>query len=490
MGCLIAHYTLDGNAADISGHGYGGTLHGTTPAANRFGNPASALLFNGTSDYIELPTDFDLQQRTICAWVKVNSYSTNMGLVFSTDHAAMVYGGTGLNTWNNSGTNEIVVGVGANSIASPNTLTGVWYHMALSVSTSWVKYYLNGSLVDSLPNNSFTHSTGGPTNAHLGCNRLISRFYNGVMDDVMIFDCALDASTIDSIYNGVETCLLADYPLDGNAYDIGGFGYNGTLHGATLVPGHNGIPNTALHFNGTSDYIDLGSDFDIPVKTISLWVKLDTFSSDMGLIYSSDHDLTQYGGTGINSTSSGGNNQLVVGVGVNSIFSPEKSINTWYHLALTAGPVWLKFYINGVLFDSIVNNSVSHSTGGCSAAHLACNRLHTRFLKGSIDDVKIFKCELSHDEIAQLLLSTDMPLAGTSTMSVYPNPAEDKITLEVPAFKGCAKASIYNMQGQLILQKTITGEKTEMELNGCASGIYVLTLSDGINTSVKKFIKQ
>ena len=93
--------------------------------------------------------------------------------------------------------------------------------------------------------------------------------------------------------------LVAWYKLDGNASDYSGNSYNGTLHGTTIVPDRLGNPNSAMHFNGTSDYIKLGSDFDYSQRTISLWLKIENFPTSAGAVYASDNSSLQYGMTGI-----------------------------------------------------------------------------------------------------------------------------------------------------------------------------------------------
>ncbi len=46
-GGLVAYYPFNGNANDVSGNGYNGTVNGATLTTDRFGNPNSAYNFNG-----------------------------------------------------------------------------------------------------------------------------------------------------------------------------------------------------------------------------------------------------------------------------------------------------------------------------------------------------------------------------------------------------------------------------------------------------------
>ncbi len=53
VGDIIAHYMLDGNALDSSGNGNNGTLYGNPVITeDRYGNPNSALHFDGIDDFM------------------------------------------------------------------------------------------------------------------------------------------------------------------------------------------------------------------------------------------------------------------------------------------------------------------------------------------------------------------------------------------------------------------------------------------------------
>jgi hypothetical protein len=48
-----------------------------------------------------------------------------------------------------------------------------------------------------------------------------------------------------------DSCFgaIACYPFDGNANDVSGNNFNGTVSGATLTTGHTGKANSAYYFN-------------------------------------------------------------------------------------------------------------------------------------------------------------------------------------------------------------------------------------------------
>ncbi len=199
--CLVAHYKLDGNAADSSGNAFNGTLSGTSPTTDRFGNKNQALYFNGISDYVRLGTDADFTIRTISCWFKVDSFPTDgaYSLIFSSDFATNKYGFTGISV-SNTGTNNINSTVGNNGKIYANAQKNTWYHYVIMVDGTWVKYYLNGQILDSFANSNFNHSIDGDTKARLGTSRKGIGFLKGYIDDVKIYECALTQSEIKTMY--------------------------------------------------------------------------------------------------------------------------------------------------------------------------------------------------------------------------------------------------------------------------------------------------
>jgi hypothetical protein len=77
---LVGYWPLDGDAADLSDYGNHGTIVGNvTPTADRFGNPAGAMLFGGDGgDRIDVgdPPEFNLTgAMTLAGWVYLDSSS-------------------------------------------------------------------------------------------------------------------------------------------------------------------------------------------------------------------------------------------------------------------------------------------------------------------------------------------------------------------------------------------------------------------------------
>jgi hypothetical protein len=68
-------------------------------------------------------------------------------------------------------------------------------------------------------------------------------------------------------------------------------------------------------------------------------------------------------------------------------------------------------------------------------------------------------------------------------LKIYPNPAQDKISINLPVFENLAglQLNIYNIQGQMLLQQNLIQNNTEIDISQLEQGIYVakIRLEDG-----------
>jgi len=192
-----------------------GTFNETTPDFLLDGSTS----FDGTNDYISMSFN-ESGNYTISAWFKIDTTQAS-GIVEWGDQDDGER--RSLFLWNGgSGAYKLYSSTYGSNIAGGTSLsTGVWYHGAVTVDVSdgSAKVYLNGSLDGTGTNdiNSFSGTTGyiGKT----GNNE----FFKGDIANVGIWNRALSASEIESIYwrgsyselKGTElTNLVSWYDLD------------------------------------------------------------------------------------------------------------------------------------------------------------------------------------------------------------------------------------------------------------------------------------
>ena len=204
---LIARYTFDGSAADVSGNGNNGTLvGGMTLTTDRFGEPNRAYSFNGTDSYILVSDSPSLDTPTTAltqaAWVyeyglsNVGEHYNPLVMKSNTSYNAFMYRmianpdylGMAVNNWFSS--QSVGVTIPLNQ----------WHHVASVFNGSTVRFYYDGVFIGSQPmpytitpdHNPLTIGEDTPG---------ILEIFNGKMDDVCIYNRALSDADILQLKN-------------------------------------------------------------------------------------------------------------------------------------------------------------------------------------------------------------------------------------------------------------------------------------------------
>lgn len=225
---LIAYYPLDGNANDASGNGHNGVLEGNTGFAP--GKIGEGATFDGDSDYIlfNQPLIGDLTQWTLAAWVKTTENNTRHSIYGEYTNAQVTGGDTknyividditstsqGLVYDNNPPS-------GGGVISGQTIPQNAWHHVTIVRNGSVVQLYIDGQLVKS---GSYTAYAGGAaTFSALGarlnsstsvycCGNTTKYSMHGMLDDVRIYNRALDSSAIQKLASGsVQQSNMAYY---------------------------------------------------------------------------------------------------------------------------------------------------------------------------------------------------------------------------------------------------------------------------------------
>lgn len=87
------------------------------------------------------------------------------------------------------------------------------------------------------------------------------------------------------------------------------------------------------------------------------------------------------------------------------------------------------------------------------------------------------------------LLTSNNEINSESKFNIFPNPATEIMSIEIPTITKDDIISIYNLQGQLLLQQPMQKAKIEIDISNLAKGLYVILLNSNDGIAVKKFIK-
>ena len=75
---------------------------------------------------------------------------------------------------------------------------------------------------------------------------------------------------------------------------------------------------------------------------------------------------------------------------------------------------------------------------------------------------------------------------GTSSFSVTPNPATDKLQINLGSAAGTVTATLSNATGQVVLQEVITGTNATLSISQLPAGLYILQLQNGTEIHTEK----
>ena len=194
-----AWYRLDDSttAIDASGNGRPGTLVGCPSWTT--GESGGAMTFNGASQYVTVPAlNLNSNTVTISGWIKRNgSQSDYTGVVFYRNGSGTASGislrssGALTYNWNDN--------YSAYSWSSGLTVpNGVWTFVALVITPSNATMYMEpvGAAMQSAVNNASNVAQAFSGVSDIGQDPLGSRFYNGSLDDVRVYNSSLSAAQI------------------------------------------------------------------------------------------------------------------------------------------------------------------------------------------------------------------------------------------------------------------------------------------------------
>lgn len=210
----IAYYPMNGNANDSSGNDYHGQLiGGVNPILDRHGQPCGALAFNGVDGFIEVPNKRGLSaisnSFTFCFWFRLNVNQINNDVKnltilckgnTSDETAYMPQYRFQLFQFKQQSTISINTGL---TVLDPDYVhhqlpIGKWVFMAVTYSGSLATIYLNDNKIWSSSYKAHLKKNSSPL--YIGKDQPgNTEFFEGALDDLMIFDQVLSHKQIEII---------------------------------------------------------------------------------------------------------------------------------------------------------------------------------------------------------------------------------------------------------------------------------------------------
>jgi hypothetical protein len=209
---LVAYYPFNGNANDESGNGHNGNVNGASLTTDRFSKNNSAYSFNGVNNFINLGNLGGYNSHSFSGWFKIEGQQNGWGVLVSKLYNDLYFAmnseiridpdyGDGYKMSAQVGTGTTWAGPLMNNSFSST----IWHHFVFIYNDNEksIKVYLDNSLFGSVVVSGYSDVATTPT--YIGArpywNGPTVFFFNGKIDDVRIYNRALNAQEIQSIYH-------------------------------------------------------------------------------------------------------------------------------------------------------------------------------------------------------------------------------------------------------------------------------------------------
>jgi Concanavalin A-like lectin/glucanases superfamily len=218
---LLAYYPFNGNANDASGQGHDGTVSGAVPTTDPFGNPASAYLFDGLDDYIEVPNTegvFNLTSAwTMAAWCKPLDWMVSGPVIWKTATNGLNNDTFGLACHYDDWVLKLERASDDEDIAvfAPYA-PGKWYYLVGTYDGQYLSLYIDGNLSTTLNCGSILAYTGEAPlmiGSTMNTNHSPKGVFNGPIDEVRIYGRALSGGEVAMLF-GIPAATAIDFAPD------------------------------------------------------------------------------------------------------------------------------------------------------------------------------------------------------------------------------------------------------------------------------------
>ena len=388
----------------------------------------SGVEFDGIDDYIEInnpPDWYSGSEFTWALWVKLNDVNSDQMFI---KHGT-ASGGSGNGAYLNYYQNKIMftspTGQSAQGVMSPqlDQITDIsgWNHIALTVDISGTtNLYVNGIDVSlSAYGGSLTGISAPTGSMMIGYDvQYGTQRFDGMMDDIIILERALEPSEISSYYNtSIVSRIFYDFdanPMNtcpGGTVSDYNMAHDAIVHGVPVCSF--GYHDESLYLDGINDYLEIssGSWQNSPTASVGYHVNL-TSLPPVGKSYgfrSVDSGGTPQAGIFLGITDNGNIDCAIGGQSFNhpTIYTNNLSIQPgqWYHLLCSWDGQNLKLYVDGQLTHEYTHSGsyvMSWDNRNAYLGKFYSGGGNYGFTHGKYDNFAYFDYALSDDVVEEL----------------------------------------------------------------------------------------
>ena len=472
---LQAHWKLDETStftvSDSAGS-HTGTVTGFTSWTQ--GIVGNAIQLDGVNDYIDVSSYSGVTgktPRTVAAWIKTDKIHTGAIVDWGEQQSGQDWHLQVQDQRNDPDVpkGSLQVGVwGGLVLGTTNVCDGTWHHVAAvldpAVSNdpkpSDVTLYVDGQMEHPVRVLDHSIDTSALSHVRLGA-REDGRHFDGILDDVRIYDRALTASEIISLM-GYPKEVSGNPRVLGDQIDMGAYEFQPILHqwnfnelAGDMVIDNVGTANGALlnfdtstcstgdcpwtddsargcvlQFDGNDDLVSVGPlDVQGGTMSISAWLKADSFSTSDGRIISKATGTAEQDHYWMLSTITQGNDRRLRfrlrttdgGITTTSTLiasSGNLSVDTWTHVIAVYDGSSMILYKDGELVGSQAKSGMiaANAAVDVSIGNQPVGAGNQPF-DGMMDDIRIYSTALSPQQVKMSYQPQSAPISSC----VYPD---------------------------------------------------------------------
>jgi hypothetical protein len=296
---LVGWWPFNGNANDESANGNNGTVNGATLTSDRFGNANKAYNFNGTTSYVKVNNSSSLESAnlSISFWIKSTGNQFQQVFYKVTPNTALneTYS-VPLNLTQTGTLNFDLKNNNCNPAVGWQYCSGnignisSWTNFVLTHDGSITRIYKNGQLLSTIPG-AFPISNCPGGDLLMGCDWQMNNKLNGQLDDIGIWNRAINQQEINDLYNG-NICYQTITVTDTLIINMGITGFNPVTYNNTIK----------IFPNPTNDHItiDFGNFSSLSGYQLKIINSLSQQVFQTNITQQSNYlNLTNWGGNGL-----------------------------------------------------------------------------------------------------------------------------------------------------------------------------------------------
>jgi PKD repeat protein len=456
---LTACYSLNGNATDAI-NSLNGILSAVTPTVDRFNNAGSAMHFSGsTSSYVQLPNSPLLKPAnaiSVSLWCRASAMNNWMDLVFTKNAYSSYFTAYSLTIQDNGAGYKFRVyrqyGFGEDYVDGTTTvMANTWYHIVFTIDNASMNIYVNGVLENTTMNTNSNFNYDATRNVILGgTNESASNSpYLGTLDNLRFYNRVISSAEVSALYNQDPQCLVAA-PVSSFSVSAIKVCQGATVSATDLSS--NGPTAWNWQVTGTAAFSSTVSNPAFTLTAPGNYI-LSLVSSNTG---GSSNTATQ---------------SIVV------VPNPTVSVIPSQVTACAGSAVNL--FASGAATYSWSNSQ----TGPSIVVIPSSTTVYT--VTGTDGN----SCKRSATVQVEVKICTGIDQTTDAALSIYPNPVLEELNIR---FSGGDNTRVVfrNLLGQTVLSTELTPGEATINMSGISASIYVMELSTGDQTLIRKIVKE